>query len=59
MKMEEIPIDKKRIIFVATTSLWFIIIGFMLLIKLNPFVLGISLLVVGIPSFMGSINLYE
>lgn len=60
MKMKEVPIEKKQVIFSLATSFWFILIGLgLLLFKLNPIALGIALLIVGVPVFIVCVNLYE
>ncbi len=58
--MNEVPESKKQIIFSLATSFWFIAIGVVLIFfKLNPIALGFSLLIVGVPVFIGSVNMYE
>ncbi len=58
--MNEIPKSKKQIIFSLATSFWFIAIGVgLIFFKLNPIALGLSLLIVGVPVFIGSVNMYE
>lgn len=60
MKMDEIPHNKKRVIFSLATSLWFIFLGLGLSLQwFDSKIMGISLLVVGIPMFIVSIDNYE